>query len=79
MLLLQARHDRRIATAKAAGMAPPGPCHVFNSFFVEKLLERGMYTYKNVRRWTRKVRDARGWRVRCLCAGGLTGDVAKSD
>jgi Ulp1 family protease len=28
--------------------------HFFNSFFVSKLLEGDTYTYKNVKRWTKK-------------------------
>mmetsp|Transcript_37445 Transcript_37445/g.69723 ORF Transcript_37445/g.69723 Transcript_37445/m.69723 type:complete len:183 (+) Transcript_37445:1-549(+) len=30
------------------------PSHYFNSFFVSKLLEGGTYTYKNVKRWSKK-------------------------
>ena len=31
-------------------------CHFFNSFFISKLLdEAGGYSFKNVKRWSRKV------------------------
>lgn len=30
------------------------PSHYFNSFFISKILEFDVYTYKNVSRWTRK-------------------------
>lgn len=31
------------------------PSHFFNLFFVSKLLEGGAYSYRNVKRWTKKI------------------------
>jgi len=76
--LLQQRHDRRITAAKAAGDEPPLPCKLFNSFFFTKLTEGpDRYNYKNVRRWTRKVRLCAAWRC-CMARFPNSAGVASS-
>jgi hypothetical protein len=40
--------------------------HFFSSFFYEKLMERGTYTYSNVSRWSRRVYDGNIFALRRL-------------
>ena len=47
--MLNQRDEERVESGSY-----PVRSHFFSTFFLTKLLERGKYTYANVRRWTRK-------------------------
>jgi sentrin-specific protease 1 len=49
MSMLQERDDRLCQEQPGRSSS-----HYFNSFFMSKLLEKGTYTFSNVRRWTKK-------------------------
>ena len=57
MCLLQARSDRHVQCSKEDPSYRPfqtRSSHYFNSFFMAKVLETGIYQYASVKRWTKK-------------------------